>query len=234
MVEGLRLAEAAVAAGAELTALVVSEEVQGRQEVQALVDSVSAPVYTADQATLQTLSDVETSQGVLAVCRFETVPAGEWGAFGRILALDGVQDPGNVGTLIRTAAWFGVELVVLGSGTADAFAPKVVRATMGGIWATRIGTSTDLAGALRTLREAGYAIVGADMDGTPAASWEPSTPHVLVLGSEAHGLSAGVRDVLTDRVALAGPAGLAGVPSRPVESLNVSVAGGVLLWKSTQ
>jgi TrmH family RNA methyltransferase len=100
---------------------------------------------------------------------------------------------------------------------------------MGGLWDLRIAATDDLAAALRQLRDRGLALYGADLDGGPAHAWSPRHEAVLVLGSEAHGLSADVTTLLDARVRIAAPPSADAI--RGVESLNVSVAAGVLLHR---
>ncbi|MFB6098719.1 MAG: TrmH family RNA methyltransferase, partial [Salinibacter sp.] len=145
---------------------------------------------------------------------------------GTALLLDGVQDPGNVGTLLRTAAWFGATVVVAGPGTAGLYGPKVMRAAAGGHWALALARTEDPGDLLDRLRRRGTALYGADLQGVQANAWAPRHPSALALGSEAHGLSAAVLDRLDTTVALRG------APNRPAaDSLNVAVAGGILLYE---
>ena len=225
LVEGMRAVEAAVAAQASLVDMVVAETVQQHARVQALTAQVTVPVYVVPAPVLARLSEVQTSQGVLAVARQVLIPETYLPTLATILALDGVQDPGNVGAVIRTAAWFGVEAVLVGPGTADVFQPKVVRAAMGGLWDVHLAQTADLPATLARLREHGLACYGADLHGTPVQAWAPRRSSVLVLGSEAHGLSPGVQACLAERVAIAGAASRAGT-----ESLNVAVAAGILMY----
>ena len=132
LVEGVRAVEAAVAAQASLVEVVVAEGVQHEARVQALTAQAGVPVYVAPAHVLARLSDVQTSQGVLAVARTRLVSEAHLSSRTTVLVLGGVQNPGNVGAVIRTAAWFGVEAVLAGPGAADLFHPKVVRAAMGG------------------------------------------------------------------------------------------------------
>lgn len=226
LVEGVRSVEAAAAAGAALVEVVVTAAAAREARVQHLLETAAAPVYVVSEADMARLSDVETAQGVLAVAQTPLVPAASLSACGTVLALDGVQDPGNVGTLLRTAAWFGADAVVAGPGTVDLFNPKVVRAAMGGLWDVRLARAADLAEALAGLQRQGFACYGADLAGTPAGTWQPRRPSVLVLGSEGHGLSPAVAACLDERVCIPGVAS-----RRGAESLNVAVAAGILLYE---
>ena len=147
LVEGVRSLDAALAAGAPLVDLVVAESAHTDPAVQALCDRATVPVYVVPDAELAKLSDVQTSQGILGVVETRYVPekklVGDLVPTSTVLALDGVQDPGNVGTVLRTAAWFGAECVVAGSGTAGLYGPKVMRAAMGGHWDLKLARSPD-------------------------------------------------------------------------------------------
>jgi TrmH family RNA methyltransferase len=227
LVEGVRSVESAVAAGAPLVELLVTAEARADGRVRALLDRATVPVHVVAATDLDRIADTATTQGVLAVARIERAEADRLS--GAVVALDGVQDPGNVGAILRTAAWFGADAVLAGPGTADPFGPKAVRAAMGGLWDLGIAASDDLAADLRGMQRRGFALHGADLHGEPAREWMPRREAVLVLGSEAHGLSDDVRALLDGRVRIAAPSGPGG--ARGVESLNVSVAAGVLLHR---
>jgi TrmH family RNA methyltransferase len=230
LVEGPRALRAALDADAPLVSVVVTPDAQATPEGQALLARVTAPVYETDADTLASLADVETPQGMVAVAERrlrapEELP-GRLDDAGTVLLLDGVQDPGNVGTLLRTAAWFGADAVVAGPGTAGLYGPKVMRAAAGGHWALPLSRAEALGPLLDALRRRGASLYGADLQGIEARSWRPARPSALALGSEAHGLSAAVLDRLDAAVLLRG------APHRPAaESLNVAVAGGILLYE---
>lgn len=226
VIEGVRSVEAAVSAGAPLIDLVVSESRMGDERVQALMQQASVPVFALPADEFGRFSEVQTSQGVLAVARTDLAQEERLFACRSILVLDAVQDPGNVGALMRTAAWFGVDAVVAAPGTADFFNPKAVRAAMGGLWDVALLQTEDLSSLIDRLRSTGFACYGADLSGESAVSWSPSLPSILVLGSEAHGLSKPVQGQLDGRVAIAGSPRRAGV-----ESLNVAVAAGILIYQ---
>jgi TrmH family RNA methyltransferase len=142
-----------------------------------------------------------------------------------VVALDDVQDPGNVGTIIRTAAWFSAEAVICGRGTADPWNAKTVRSTAGSIFALRIIEVPDLAEALKRLQTDGFTVAAAALDGCDYRSFgEWPERRALVIGNEANGVSHEVL-ALADRRLLIPHAG-----ARPaVESLNASVSAGILM-----
>lgn len=134
------------------------------------------------------------------------------------LALDGVQDPGNVGTIIRIADWFGIRHIYCSPDTADAYSPKVVQATMGSIARVEV-TYTDLIPFIKGLPD-GTPIYGTMLDGDDLYS-APLTPHgLLVMGNEGKGISPGIASLLTHRLLIPPyPAGRA-----TADSLNVAIA----------
>ena len=230
LIESRRALDAALDADAPLVDCVVTAEAQGAPEVQSLLDRLSVPVYTTDAETLSQMTDVPSPQGIVATVErrlgapdalLDSLPDDA-----TLLLLDGVQDPGNVGTLLRTAAWFGADAVAAGPGTAGLYGPKVMRAAAGGHWALQL-TRPDAPGPfLDRLRRAGWGLYGADLQGVQADAWTPARPSALVLGSEAHGLSPAVLDRLDM------PVSIPGAPRRPAaESLNVAVAGGILVYE---
>lgn len=138
------------------------------------------------------------------------------------LALDGVQDPGNVGTIIRLADWFGIRHIWCSPTTADVYNPKVVQATMGSLARVSI-THTDLPTLLRN-RPEGMPVYGTLLDGTSLYE-QPLQPHgIIVMGNEGNGLTAEVRQLVTHRLLI--PSYPAGQPT--AESLNVAIATAIV------
>lgn len=219
-------------AGASLIELLVTDAAAADPRVAAVLEAARVPVHTVAARDLQRLADAQHAQGLVAVA--EAVVGDDLAALDTahtVVVLDGVQDPGNVGTLVRTAAWFGMDAVLAGPGTADLESPKVVRSAAGALWDLTLVRADDLAGALDALRARGLAIWGADLDGETAAAWKPEAAGVLVLGSEAHGFSEAALARLDGRVCLQPSRSEA---RRGVESLNVAVAGGILLHRWTR
>lgn len=136
-----------------------------------------------------------------------------------VLALDGVHDPGNLGTVLRIADRFGVQRVLCSVGCVDAFNPKCVQATMGSILRVAVRYD-DLAGRLAAWRSSGVHVYLADGGGTSVFAAQLARPAVLVLGSESHGLSQQVLALEAERIAIPQFGG--------AESLNVATAAAAL------
>lgn len=138
---------------------------------------------------------------------------------GPILMLDGISDPGNAGTIVRTAEWFGIHRVIFGAGSVDAYNPKVVRATMGAIFTTSVieGIPSEM------VLSAGLPVVALDGRGSERLGEMELPRHAIyVVGSEAHGISP----------AIAAEARLVAIPGAgSVESLNAGIAAGILCYE---
>lgn len=185
-------------------------------------------IFFTDKATFSSLSDTEQSQGVLAVCKMAEEVA-LMDLFlqdsGFILALDGLQDPGNLGTIIRTSAWFGASGLLLGSGTVDYYNPKVVRSTAGGMEVVP-HVVCDLVSVLPEFVSNGWTVALLDLgDGAVSMQeWTPGGKVILVVGNEGAGVSEVLRAQGHQKVFIDGH-------SDQVESLNAGVAAAIGLFK---
>lgn len=142
-----------------------------------------------------------------------------------VLALDGVQNPGNLGTIIRLADWFGVEDILCSKECADIYNPKVVQATMGAILRVRVHYVDDLASLLNRLNVSDMPIYGTLLDGENIYTKQLSSNGVIVMGNEGRGLSDACRASVSERLF---------IPPYPIdtptsESLNVAMATGIIL-----
>jgi len=199
--------------------------------LRALADAGARTICVASHV-LDTLSERETSQGLVGTfdlrsleVSLDEIPPTDPASPGLVLVLDRLQDPGNLGTLIRTADAVGATAVVLLEPSVDPFDPKAVRGTMGSLFSVRLVRVRETDALWSRLAEIGYGPVGADAH-TDASVWERRAlagSVALVLGNEARGLSADVRDAVFEYVSLPLVGG--------AESLNVAVAGGVLMYE---
>ncbi len=225
---GWRSVESAVQGGAELAYVVATPDEWARPDLQQLLEPYpDVTRYSAEPDALNAVAPVATVQGVLATVRIPPLSADTvWTEARTALVLDGVQDPGNVGTLIRTAAWFGLDAVIAGPGTAGLFHPAVLRAGMGGHWDLTLARHDALPDAITEARRAGFTCYGADLAGTPVQYWHPVHPSLLVIGSEAHGLSPALLNALDE------PVSISGADDRgATESLNAAVAAGIVMHR---
>lgn len=225
LIEGLRGVISAIEGKAPIVELIATDKMLENEALLKLTKNVRIPIYRISERDAGRISSVENNQGILAVVAIQHTTIAEIAASQRVLLLDGVQDPGNVGTMIRTAAWLGVEAVVGGPGTADFYNPKVIRASMGGLWDLNVArTDDDLGEVLDVFKKAGFQIYGADLEGMPVNEWKPDDKSVLIMGSEANGISEAVLAQIDHKVTIKGKKG-------PIatESLNVATAAGILM-----
>ncbi|MBT5901678.1 MAG: RNA methyltransferase [Opitutaceae bacterium] len=177
----------------------------------------SAPTEIIAESAMAKISHFPTPSCVLAVGKIERseLTPGEINN-GFTLALDGIQDPGNVGTMLRIADWFGFDRVLLSPDCADLFSQKVINASMGS-FARMLVVTTDLKAALQ---ETTSPILGCDLEGQPLHDVSPPASAVVVLGSEGQGISSAMAQLLTQRVTIPRRGG--------AESLNAAVAAGIV------
>ena len=197
------------------TALAAHAALVGALEV------AGTPVFVVPERTLARLSDLETPPGLVAVA---LQPSSDVATIlerqGPVLLLAGINDPGNAGTLLRSAEAFGAAGVLFGRGGVDPFAPKVVRAAMGSLFRLPVaGVAPDEL--LEAAAAAGRPVVAATLDGEPLASAALPTNAVLAVGNERHGVGGFL--ARWDRAVRIEQAST-------TESLNAAVAGSILLY----
>jgi TrmH family RNA methyltransferase len=175
-------------------------------------------VYTADSKTFSQISDTKTPQDIIAVIRILDNPPSPKGNF---IALDGVTDPGNVGTIIRTAEWFGFRDIILNNNCVDKYNSKVVRATMGAFFRCNIHETDNL----KELFKSNYSkfdTYAAILDGeSKLEDCKPKNSFALIFGSESHGISKDILSIVRHKFTITGKG--------DGESLNVAVSAGIAL-----
>jgi TrmH family RNA methyltransferase len=221
LAEGVRLVEEALAANWPCQFVFYTDELsdRGRQ----LLDAVRNRGIEADEVEgrlLRSVSDTETPQGVLAVLELSDRPIPNLPTF--ILIPDSIRDPGNLGTLLRSADAAGVQAVILPPETTDAFAPKVVRAGMGAHFRLPI-RSMDWDEIRRLTDSLKLNVLLADMSGRSCWEADLRSPLALIVGGEAEGATQPARELASQRVSIP----MAGA----AESLNAAVAGSVLMFE---
>ena len=219
VIEGVRLVEEAVNAGWNFQFVLFSDGLSERG--RDLINTLSIKNIEVDDVAgdlLQKLSDTETPQGILAVLDDSQLPIPHSPNF--ILVPDQIRDPGNLGTLLRTAAATGVQAILLPPETTDAFSPKVLRAGMGAHFRLPIHSMTWEEIKTRTKE---MQILLADMGGESCWETDLSKPLAFIIGGEAEGASDEAQRLATQKISIP----MAG----NVESLNAGVAGSVLMFE---
>jgi TrmH family RNA methyltransferase len=228
-IEGLRILEEAIRSGLRFHAVFVSASAEGR--AQRLLPQIGAHVETVLLPDKLFASAVpsETPQGVAALVKWkqfslENVLAKAQA--GPLLAIAGVQDPGNLGTILRSAEAFGAGGVLLGEGTVSSFNPKVVRGSAGSVFRVPL-TRAKLSDMVVALRKSGVRLMATSSHkGTPLDQAKLEGPLAIFIGSEGAGLPRDLIPEIDEIVA---------IPHSPqVESLNAGVAASIVLYEAAR
>ena len=219
--EGVRLVEEAASSNWGFRFVLFSHGLGERGKE--LIETLTANQIDVEEVSgdlLQNVSETETPQGILAVLPLAKLPIPDLTNF--ILIPDQIRDPGNLGTLLRTAAATGVQAVLLPPETADAFAPKVVRAGMGAHFRLPIHSMT-WEEIEQMCKSANLSVYLADMGGKSCWETDLRQPLALIVGGEAEGASEQARKVANQQIS---------IPMMgKMESLNAGVAGSVLMFE---
>jgi TrmH family RNA methyltransferase len=217
--EGVRLVEEAVISNWRFRIALYDETLseRGRLQVERL-RSQGVDVEEVSASVMKSISETEAPQGILAVLEATQLPIPQSSNF--ILIPDQIRDPGNLGTLLRSAAASGVQAVLIPPETTDAFAPKVLRSGMGAHFRLPIHSMS--------WEEIGKSVAGlqvfvADMDGQSCWDTDLSKPIVLIVGNEAEGASESAQKLANGKISIP--------MSGETESLNAGVAGSVLMFE---
>ncbi|MDX2437784.1 MAG: RNA methyltransferase [Acidobacteriota bacterium] len=219
IVEGRRLVDDLVRWRVPISELYLNPEAAAAPESSDLI-SAAGVVFEVEASVLADLAPTRTSQGLLAVTEEPRWP--RWNAStGVALWLDRLQDPGNLGAIVRAAAGLGAAVVMLSPDCTDPFGPGTVRGSAGAVFRIPIERGLTAEKAVGRVREKGGEIWATGAGGRPVVGWDPIRPCLLLLGAEGAGLSPEAGDLADGELT---------IPlSNEIESLNVAVATGILL-----
>jgi len=222
LLEGEKLVGEALSAGLRIPhALIMQSKADAFAPLTARLSAQGATAYEAPDSLLQSVGDSKTAQGIIAVCAIPP-PADLRDPPNQIVALDEVQDPGNVGAIWRTADAAGFGAMLVTSGCADPFCLKVQRAAMGSGFRIPVSTGATLDERVRKLRGMGYSVIVSALDGVDFRTFAPPEKLILVIGNESRGISASVRALANHTLT---------IPMRGgAESFNAAVAAGIILY----
>jgi TrmH family RNA methyltransferase len=232
VVEGVRLVEEALAAGLEFKGALVAPELARTTRGQALTAELASHAIAVEEVGSRTFADLagtDTPQGILAIVQPRVWALADITGEGPLLVVDGVQDPGNVGTLLRTAHALGASASLLLRGSADPMNPKALRAAMGATFRHPV-VQLDDGPFITWARERGITLWAAAADGVPLAraldarqARKEEGLIAVIVGNEGAGIRPQLNAIAAQRVA---------IPlARGAESLNVAVAAGILLYE---
>lgn len=226
LAEGLRTVEEAVREQAAESIFYTPIEDERTRAVLEEAAAQQVKLYCVSEAVMKKIADTETPQGIIACCRMQEARLEELLASGKmLLVLDRVGDPGNVGTMLRTADAAGIGGVVLLKGSVDAYSPKVVRSTMGSLFHVPVLSGISEEAFVRAAQRAGYQLLVTALDGADNLyKAELSGRIAFVMGNEAGGVSSSLLQAADKRVyiPMLGRA----------ESLNVAMAAGIVMFEA--
>jgi RNA methyltransferase, TrmH family len=225
--EGVRSVEELLRSGLEVRGALVAPQLLTAPRGQALrksLDESSVEVAEVSEKDFRSAAETESPQGVIAIGEIpaRSLDTLDIGSVCRLLLLDGVQDPGNVGTIVRTAAGLGATATIALPGTVDLWNPKVIRSSMGAQFA-HAALHAELGETLAFLDRRGIELWAADAGGRALDRGETVPRLAIALGNEGSGLSAEVRAKARKTISLPITAN--------IESLNVAVAAGIILYE---
>lgn len=225
LLEGIRLVQDALNSGVNVKTLIIEDTARANVWLQNQ-EVVPDDVLILAPHVYEKLSDTVTSQGVLllAALPVHDLSALELSAAKRILILDSLSDPGNVGTLLRSAEAFGFHDVVFVKGGVSPLSRKAARASMGSVMRVRIYLADNGITAVEQIKKQDGHVFMLDMHGTSLMDFsQPPEPFALIVGNEAHGLSEAVKAAAIEKIA---------IPMQGrVESLNASVAASIVMYE---
>ena len=225
IVEGIKMLKEAIVENASIKLIVICEESikDGVLDKKFLYEIAKYDCIYVTKKVFNLLSDVQNPQGILAVITKKDKEENIDFKQDIIVALDGIQDPGNLGTILRTIDSVGLNQVIVSKETADAYNPKVVRSTMGAIFRVNIIETENLLDTLKSAKKHHYKIMGTSLENSTSIYEADLTKKIIVIGNEANGVSKEILEYADEKIKIP----MLG----KTESLNASVATGIVLYE---
>ena len=225
IVEGVKMIKEAILEDAKIKLIVVCEDNanSGAIDKKLLYEIAKYECIYVSKKVFDLISDVQTPQGMLAVIEKENSEDKIDFTEDVIVVLDGIQDPGNLGTILRTIDSVGLKQVIVSKETADSYNPKVVRSTMGAIFRVNIIESDNLLDTLKNMKKHKYKIMATSLETDNSIYDVDYNKKVIVIGNEANGVEKEILDYADEKIKIP----MLG----KTESLNASVATAVILYE---
>lgn len=225
IVEGIKMVQEAILENAKIVKIVICEDCldDGSIKQELLYEIAKHDCIYVSKKVFQTITEVTNPQGILAVVEKENREDSISYDEDIIVVLDGIQDPGNLGTILRTLDSINLKQIILSEKTADAYNPKVVRSTMGAIYRVNIIKSKNILETLKNMKKHKYEIVVTSLQTDKTIYDIDYKKKVIIIGNEANGVSKEVIDLANEKVKIP----MLG----KTESLNAAVATGIILYE---
>lgn len=225
IIEGIKLIEEAVEEKAKIDTVIVCEDCIENETIEQnlMYEIAKYNCIYVSQKVFSAVTEVTNPQGILAVVNKENNEDDIDYNQDVILVLDGIQDPGNLGTILRTVDSCGLNQIIISSKTADAYNPKVVRSTMGAIFRVKVIISQDLTKTLKEIKKHKFKVVATSLKTEENIYDVDYSKKAIVIGNEANGVSNEILELadIKAKIPMLGK----------TESLNASVATSVILYE---
>ncbi|MDT8402017.1 MAG: RNA methyltransferase [Bacteroidales bacterium] len=222
VIEGDKLVSEYLASGRQVKLLLAVSEWIAKKDKTLL--SRAKEIITVSEKEIAKVSQLTTPQGILAVANMERYQPDLASLTEKLsIALDDVQDPGNLGTIIRLAAWFGIEHILCSRGTVDLYNPKTVQSSMGAFLHVKV-SYTDLAVTFSQLSESKLPVYAATLDGEQVHKINKTQHGLLLFGNEARGITAELLPYVTQKISI--PPYRKALPG--IDSLNVAMSAAII------
>lgn len=226
ILEGKRLVEQGLSSKYLCEQIIVTDDFnKENQSFIQLVKISGKPVEIVKSSEFKKLSDTKTPQGIAAVFKIpqnQKIDNNE----NLIVALENVSDPGNLGAVLRNCDWFGIKTIIVSEDSADIYNSKVLRSSMGAVLNLKVIIARDFLESLNGLKDKGFSILTADMEGESLYEYSPEGKNIVVFSNEANGPTEKLLEICDEKI---------NIPKRgQVESLNVACASSVILSEFTK
>lgn len=225
VIEGIKLVGEAIQEKAPIKQIILCDDCEKNAAIpkDLMYEIAKYECVYVTEKVFRYLSEVQTPQGILAVIERNNQDTEIDYSQDIIVALDEIQDPGNLGTILRTVDSIGLTQILVSKGTADAYNPKVVRSTMGAIFRVKIIECEDLRQTLKEVKKHKFKIVVSSLQTENSIYDIPYHKKVIIIGNEANGVEKEIQDMADEKVKIP----MLG----KTESLNASVAAGIILYE---
>ena len=222
LVEGKRIVEEGINSNLKPEIIFVTDEFYSTNfEVIDKLKSLQIRLEKIGQTNFNKIADTKNPQGIAAVFHKKEIKSASVSKNNIVVALESISDPGNLGTILRTCAWFGIYDIIISPDTVDLYNPKVIRSSMGAIFHLQIRQATDFFEELIKLKNNGYSISFADVKGENIFNFKPKQKVVITFCNEANGASEKLAEICDSRIS---------IPKLGEgESLNVAAAAAVII-----
>lgn len=226
IVDGLKGVKEAVKKNSKILFVIVADNYIKKNKISNfinLMENKGINVYECEKSDINKIKTTATYPGISAVIKSENYELSDLINLKPIIAFDQINDPGNLGAIIRSAHWFNIDNILLSEDSVDPYNDKCVRSSMGSFLYTKFFVSENIAKSLKFLKEKGYKIILLDKNGTDIDLLRPTRNMVYLFGSESHGLRKSLAHFVDKRYTI--------LRKGSAESLNLSVAASILLSK---